>query len=89
MCACIQLLQKCLDSEMADHLAQQVWEHFTDEVLPVNIILYTERTIEQRDDIFSKVARFLLELSNSVPLTEVNSIIIYCYMYIVILNKNT
>ena len=78
MCACIQLLQKYLDSEKADHLAQQVWEHFTDEVLPVNI--YTERTIDKRDDIFSKVARFLLELSNSVPLTEVNSIIIYCYM---------
>ena len=67
---------------MANHLAQQIWVHFTNEILPVNML--TERTAEQKDDIFSKLARFLLEVSNSVPPTEVNSILMY-YTCMVIL----
>ena len=73
---------------MADYFAQRIWDHFATEILPVNMI--AERTAEQKDDIFSKLARFLMEMSNSVPLTEVSSILIYCtcmvilYIYIYI-----
>ena len=55
---------------MANHLAERIWEHFANDIVSANTL--TERTTERKEEIFSKLARFLIEVSTSVPLAEVN-----------------